>query len=302
MLLYDNIIDKGSTHTICQDYTKSFCIPEIDKPIICVSDGCSSISNSDIASRILTYSTIKNYYEKYLDGWFYKNPTNDIKTINTLLYDIISLAFKNYKSFFALNEKNVYDSLAATLVFAFPEITNNEVSSNKYRVVLVGDGAAVTFNKEENIIKSHKINYDIKNMPFYPYYGFSNILENISSFINEMQCKTDIYKDNTLINIIESKKTTIKQHMKEVGNFYYHTFEVDINKDSIFLMSDGIFSFIDDKKQPINEIDILNKLVNLRSFSGKFLEKRYFNGIKREFNKTRILNYDDVGIASIVSV
>ena len=68
---------------------------------------------------------------------------------------------------------------------------------------------------------------------------------------------------------------------------------------SIFVVSDGMFSFTDADRRPKNFLPILLRLTDLKSLAGEFVLKR-MNFFNKENRKAGIIHEDDLSVASIV--
>lgn len=125
-MITDSYFTIGSSHEICQDYATHQ--PEI----IILSDGCSSVKNSDIGSRLLVFQTLK-----FFNANNYVEPS-DIKTIIQSVVDIACDLGINL------------DCIHATLLLAYK-------IENIIKVICCGDGHITT--KKNNVIMDCKIAY-----------------------------------------------------------------------------------------------------------------------------------------------
>jgi serine/threonine protein phosphatase PrpC len=128
-IITDSILEKGSSHDICEDYILHGITKEYNIPYIILSDGCSSSKHTDIGARILVHG-IKKQIENHFcflpeemindDMYNYLQP-NIIYTANSI---INSLQLAN-------------SCLDCTLIFAF-------IINEKCYIFRYGDGSIIT--------------------------------------------------------------------------------------------------------------------------------------------------------------
>ena len=105
---YTGSISKGSiSNKICQDYSMDGIVKINDEevPFLVVADGCGSVVNSDVGSRILSYAAIKSLKE--LD---FKDPYADY---NTLRENIIVKCLDVIETL-GLNPSSIFSTLFIT--------------------------------------------------------------------------------------------------------------------------------------------------------------------------------------------
>lgn len=288
--LSDSTFVKGSSHQVCEDYSRDF---KFEKPIIVVSDGCSSVANSDVAARILALSAV-DYFSL---NW----KSNDIEEAlsNSL---IKALAVQSQ-----LNRNAKVLDLAATLLIAYPE------KDNLYRVIIVGDGYAFYVNRNEHPQNSMKYMsmHSMYNMPYYLCYYM-----NPKEYVDALNCDDyicisvdeEIIKQVSpgehIYETIFDNQTMINRENVLNKKIIYSTFVVDmVPGASLFLATDGIESFVKKGDSSNNKgvYELMGEIADVKLRNGAFMQ-RQINGIKRKFLKDDFDHYDDLGVAAIICV
>jgi hypothetical protein len=259
----DNIFLIGKTHKICEDYSAIFEISGI--PCLVISDGCSSSKNTDIGSRILTWSA-----KESLLSMFTARQINDA-------YDTIGERTIRLARMTAQNLGVNKDSLDATLLVAY-------VKDGKIIICIYGDG--IVFLEETSGIKTCDIIQFDNNTPYYLSYWDDPLRK--KSF--EIQC---LFRSMKHLN-----KNLIDPQISISNPATPITYSLDVVKyKNIILSTDGVHSFISVNAgtENIFESEWL-KIFDFKNYKGEFIKRRISKAVS-EFSKAGISHSDDIGIA-----
>lgn len=139
---HDSFFSKGSKHLVCEDYAQ--CLPTFGV----VSDGCSSVANSDLGSRFLALAALK--HRKKLE-------TDFSEAQATEFYDLVVK-----DALYSADYLNIlYTALHATLGVLVPV-------DNYFKALLCGDCFAVARRRAGGL---KIVELDYNNMPYYPLYS-----------------------------------------------------------------------------------------------------------------------------------
>jgi len=155
----------GNSHTVCEDYAKVAYLPNTDTYVAIVSDGCSSASNTDVGSRIVSLAALKaieNGYDKHT------------------FREIFLLNLAEFSSMLGLQHE-----LTATIMIAI-------VQDNQLIVLVQGDG--VIYVEHEDHSELATISFS-ENAPAYPFYSIDDDM--IEQF-NDMNQKCTITTNNNV--------------------------------------------------------------------------------------------------------
>lgn len=200
----------GSTHLICEDYA-AHGEDVFGNPFIAVSDGCSSVLEADIGSRLLVKST------SYFMSKIYDNvlKPNFIISDAKLGADAIHLS---------------YESLNATLMLA-------RIQKKKIAIDCFGDGVIIKVRKDD-VIEVTQIEYSC-NAPFYLLLASDpERAKNYQDNVNFCRINSDFQIENGEETCIETKMFSLKDYHNELLNISDYS--------TIALFTDGIYSFATD--------------------------------------------------------
>lgn len=303
MIVSDYFLNCGSSHHICQDYIARREAGRVSVnsrgkyPIIALSDGCSSVEDTDWGSRFLVNSLLEkspNVFCKndatFLGGVRNVNHGSFIPVVLNCSQDLCRLTVKSE------------DVLHATLEF----LTVNEDSFN---TVTVGDGVVCAKDMQD---RTHVYCYTFENeTPFYLRYVikdemFKNYLEKHGRYSLEYSILSptgEVINTNTTIN----KFDPLQEGKKLKDYCFAHKFKFDQFK-SVTIFSDGIKSFVKTLNtggslytEPCDYLNIVHKLTSFKTNDGNFLRRRW-NMEKRNFDKQNISHYDDLSIGTMINV
>ena len=255
----------GATHRICQDYA----IDNFTKngPYAIISDGCSSSPDSDFGARILV--TVQNQR----------------KGINEFLEQLKTVSD-------ALNKP--YTCLDATLL---------AVCKYDYNVALgcAGDGVLVVVHKD-GTVRIIDVEYPSGAPLYYSYLLDKKRLQGFTStFGLQRKVTTKIYSpDKTLLEIKTETKDAHPLESLEL-TFVFEARDVKLAA----VMSDGVKSFFkmvhtDTAKynEPIDLVDVVFELINIKSFVGDFVGRR-LNKFRKDCEAREWKNMDDVSVGAV---
>jgi hypothetical protein len=241
----------GTTHKICQDYVRSGNIGIDNKQYhyVFLADGCSSVIDADIGSRLLVLATEHNFIDYVLH--------NESIMDNDSIFERAIL----YTKELAINSV----CLSSTLL----KIIINGI---KYRIESIGDGTIVV-KRKNGIMSIISISFP-SGYPYYlTYTGIS--LDNFLKRSPVFNKKITII--DTLNNIVNEEETLVKNVAPYSISFCENT--NDIEFAAVF--SDGIGSFYrvendgtSIKNVPIDEIEVIRKCLDFKSFNGQFVQRR----------------------------
>jgi len=265
LIQIDTFIDKGSSHQICEDYIISGYDPF---PYIILSDGCSSSKNTEMGARILCY--LSKQYLKYRKE------------------DLHNLKYRQIGNWIIHNSEMVarqlglsINCLDATLIIAF------HIDGQIY-VYMYGDGAII--KKKGDDITINKIDFN-KNAPYYLSYQIDDYRNNL---YHEMG-------NDLTITISGSDGESCEVYAYDYPAFF--TFNAR-DFDTLFITSDGIFSFIVEsatERRVVPEGDVLPDFMNFKNVKGEFLKRRLNKALKN-LNRRDINHYDDLSVGAFINI
>ena len=286
MFNVDSHFVKGSTHTICQDYTSHGFIGDV--PYIILADGCSDAHRSEFGAQLLIRAcelAISNYLSlASLSGFEPENIKSTIETFITIKLDTI------------LSNMELNTSIAcATLMFAF-------VYNRRLYVYSRGDGTlSIKYTLSDGTIKSFtkRFGYD-SNAPYYIVYELSEMDKQLYASKYDANFNITSYNDSMQIESTEIKK------------YDYSTFDVIDVSDAIInhvvLSSDGLESYKKHRKSTDAAFDLAKaqyernvaRAIDFKNKYGVFVVRRLQ---RMEADDVNIVEHtDDVSIAALVEV
>jgi len=285
----DSYYGIGDKHQVCQDYALHGSIPGMEYAI--VADGCSGAPFSEIGAQILCHAAKYQIALSYSTGLFKECSAG---TLSSILGNSIFKRICEISTSYPISRK----ALEATLFIA--------VKTEDAKFVFGwGDGVVIYQYKDESGL--HKIVCDIDypaNAPFYLACNPEEYLKNLQSrgyddpkvLYTQYHIEDDGSFSSEIKNYPVDKPYSWKSmapYMSEEGGL---TEEVDIV--SISVCTDGIKSFQDEKKSPIQLMEMLPEVVGYKTTDGEFVKKRMFF-LKRKAKKNNWLHSDDLGCGTI---
>lgn len=266
----------GKTHKVCQDYTLSG--ENLNKQPFCiVSDGCSSSPDTDFGSRILCKNAELLLKESCLD--VYESSDAFLECLKTIKI-LSSVSIKNIPG---LEE----ECLDCSLLFAYKTDTH-------FRVVASGDGSIVVKHKGGGL-SYYEISYK-DNAP--EYLNYINRPERHKMLKDSYDCtKTIKFEDDS------------GKGYERTSDTFCELFDFPIDFcEFVAISSDGISTFYKEvpetydieamKKVSINPVEVAKEMLNFKTTSGQFVERRCTRMFK-DFDQTGIYHSDDFSVGVI---
>lgn len=292
----DHYFEIGSTHKVCEDYAMSgvFKTPQISEGSVnyynewqyaIVCDGCSSGSNSDLASRLIALGARSVMQEA-------------ISSMSTMYHrDNTGLALEGYmqtnlkREFLAMaNAVHIHPSdFLSTLMMAVK-------SGGSHFVFWLGDGVLYMKegDREEIVHRSYP-----SNAPMYPaYWQNDNYLAEYKKESPKCIEKHYVYKKQELVEHRESVVSSTAP--------YVHCPDWDLGitcPEMIAMFSDGIETFRGYLELPTVEeipmLDVLRDCVAFKNCNGEFVTRRCRAVIRKLANQNGAFHEDDFSMAAI---
>lgn len=273
----DSAFQIGKTHDICEDFalTGVFKGSSNDACYTVVSDGCSSSPNTDLGSRLLSFSIVNELKQIHDNSAFFKQLSSDA---------CISRARST------INSLNIPEEcLDTTALIAYHDSHETEIS-------IQGDGC-VALGLDDGRILVVNVEF-IKGFPFYvnylptynqrykawhkqnPSHEFSL---NVSSSLIDVDGKWEVLSEKIIVHHFKYDKDGSKVSI--IVNDHGATISFG-NKPKnmvkfIVLMSDGIHSFYQatDTGTSLTNVDvdyreIITEVLKFKNFNGKFMQRR----------------------------
>ena len=210
---FDTFIEIGGTHKVCEDYIIQTVINGC--PVIVLSDGCSSSSNTDMGARILCHLA-----KQYL---------NRFQTLDDISYEKMGLWVIHNAELIVRQLGLNLECLDATLIVSI--LNNNTVNTFIY-----GDGTILFKNQDQIDIVSISFT---KNAPYY-----------LSYLIDDY--KADIYSEEGIKKHINLNGKLYDEEAYDYPSIYCKNLNY---YDTVMVTSDGIESFQKDfNSYDINEV------------------------------------------------
>jgi len=262
----DDYFTIGSSHHVCEDYSRCFDFKEITPSVaVFVSDGCSSSKDTDFGSRSLVLSA-----QRCIQGGPIKN------------IDVQRLMW------FAEHPRELSEGcLDATLMAAYSTPTGY------IKVQVFGDGV-VSVRRRNGSLETYII--DQGGAPAYPSY--------FSSPDRMEALKKAGFGGRKVTVIVDGEEKAIWEWTPdELESFPDFTFLVDPrDTDLVVLMSDGVESFQDISDLspvPVPLAEVLPHIVGFKNLKGSFVKRRLNAFEKKTLPKKQWQHYDDLGVGAI---
>jgi len=280
--MVDSYFEIGGSHLVCQDYALHGTFEGMEYGI--VADGCSSAEHSEIGAQILCH-VARNYLKLYHHGGLFKECK--LGTITSMLGNSIVERADELRKLYPITR----EALQATLLI----IVRIE---NEAFLFVWGDGVIIERYKpfegsdtpKEFIIK---IDYPA-NAPFY----LATDIERYKEFLLKEKGEDKPYK------IIETHINGVK-HNDNTQTFYlpyafkYDKYDRQCQLASVTITTDGILTYRDENKNPIDFTEIVPEVSKFKSKIGEFVKKR-MTFFKRSVLKKQWTHYDDIAAATIL--
>jgi len=293
----DSYYSIGDKHQVCQDYALHG--SEGDMEYAIVADGCSSAKFSEVGAQILCHAAKYHINLCFKTGMFEEC---SLDTLSSVLGNSILKRINEVRVNYPIDK----EALEATLLIAVKV-------GGKIFVFVWGDGIIVERYKSIDG-QEFQIVTDIDftcNAPFYltgdPEQYFKNLKNR--GFDNPQTSLNYYYKKNPENFRTETKTVdtiaepylwfTNLKGLDSSTNFYGKSDGWEsLNLVSLSLCSDGLKSFQDANRKPIELTEIIPEVVGYKSTDGDFVKKRMFF-LKRTALKNKWSHFDDLSCATI---
>lgn len=264
MISTDIFLEIGSQHKVCEDYIIKGHNPE---PYIILADGCSSSDNTEMGARILCHLA-----KKYLQ---YRSE------------DLHDLDYRKMGQWIIHNAEMVARQLGLKVSCLDATLIVGYYLDKQVHIYMYGDGAIIT--KDGGRIEVHKVDFS-NNAPYYLSY---QIDDHRHELYHEM-------KNDMSIKVLSPDGEKCAVYAYDFASYFLF----DGSYDTIFMTSDGIFSFIVEnatERRIIPEGDVLPDFMNFKNVKGEFLKRRLNKALK-DLNKRDINHYDDLSVGAFISI
>lgn len=277
--MVDTYFEIGNSHLNCEDYALQGALDN-DMEYGIVADGCSSAEHSEIGAQILCH--VARYFILFYDqvNLFGKTPLGDM---GLLLGNSIRRRADELRKLYPITP----DALQATLLITL------RIKKTVYLFVW-GDGVIIeryASPEKPDTIQSliTKIDYPA-NTPFY-------LVTNKERYKTHLENK-DIYDPK---KIVETFTNDEKRHVSEQAFHlpYMFKFDKELNMKSITICTDGILSYMDENKNPIDFLNVVPELTQFKSTTGEFVKRR-MGFFKKAVEKKQWSHFDDIATATII--
>jgi len=270
----DHITFQGASHTKCDDYSLVINFPSGEKGLV-VCDGCSGSPMSDIGSRILACSAMKEMIKC----------NQLIQNQNNVVIRHQPESFSHFVLTPALEAIDVLgidqSTLASTLLVCFP------INPGVYKILVYGDGVVFFRDRETQQLHFQQINFE-SNAPYYQIYDLDP--ESYIDFLFQQAHSVNPYNEKTITDENGNKRIV---DLLTPYELVLTTEKVDL----IGLASDGIESFTD-SITTLPTSDVLKEFTALKGTYGEFVKRR-INKATKSYSKQGFAPYDDVSVAMI---
>jgi hypothetical protein len=241
-------------------------------PYIILSDGCSSSKGTDMGARLLCYLA-----QQYIRFRSNKTFEPDHKEMGLWIIHNAELVAKQLGL-----SKNALD---ATLIIAYksPEI----YGSNNIRVHFYGDGCVLYFGPKQ--IMFGQIEYT-KNAPYY-----------LSYYIDPErdQLFHDLKQDKIIKNVVAGQSPIGVEEIFAYDTPSVFNYPLDDEINGLLIASDGMASFIADRKGLVDPNLYINEFCKFKTTKGEFLKRRV-NKLLKNLAKEEIYNADDLSVGAFL--
>lgn len=275
--MVDSYFEIGNSHVVCQDYALHGIIGDMQYGII--ADGCSNAEHSEIGAQILCH-VARYYMALYYHTGLFRECTID--TLSLILGNSILKRADDLRKLYPITPT----ALQATLLII--------VAIQKEIFLFVwGDGVIIErYKTSENLIT--KIDYSA-NAPFY--------LVTDKKKYKEFLLKDKNTEPQKIIETFRIQNSLqISHSVTEESPFYLpYTFKIlDYNSIiSITVSTDGILSYQDKNKNPIDLSEIIPDFIQFKSINGEFIKRR-MSFFKKTMQKKEWFHYDDIATTTII--
>lgn len=288
----DAFFTRGKTHLVCQDYARAGVISpgflgEGGRAFAIVSDGCSSSPDTDFGSRLVTMSAVRSIEI---------NGDNLPLKVEHIIWGAGDCLPRNLPQ----------QSLDATLIAAYVRDDGN------VQVISCGDGVIAARRVDTGDIEV--IDIDCQNTPNYLSYmlepkrllSYREGIKNIDDvyqgrYLHRWASLKSLREGDSPDNSLECPISIEGDLGKTVtyDNFPFSTVISPKEYDLVMVFSDGVQSFQSNTYEPVPMGLVLEQLVKIKSFTGKFIARRCKSFLNKFCKKEGWNHYDDLSVAAI---
>lgn len=276
----DSYFGIGDKHPVCQDYALHGTLFGCVEYVI-VADGCSSAKYSEIGAQILCHAAKYQIALCYQTGLLHEC---SISTLENFIRRSVRKRVHSIRMNYPINSP----ALEATLLIAFK-------FDEKVFVFGWGDGVIIKcyrLRDGSDYLVVHDLDYS-NNAPYYLVYDIIPYIQQQ----RERGCdKPEVIYTNHFC-LTENKRKEIKSYSAEKP--YCWSLPEDETLVSITVCSDGVKSFQDIDKNPIDIMQIVSEIVGYKSTEGEFVKKRMFF-LNRKAKQNNWSHYDDISCGTIL--
>lgn len=267
----DSYFSIGGGHQVCQDYALHGTLDDLE--YVVVSDGCSSAEYSEIGAQILChaakYHIILCYQTGVLNGC-------SSSILSSVLGNSILKRIDEIRKIYPITK----NALEATLLIAV---------KIKSKVFVFGWGDGVIIECWNDSIFVTKIDSD--NSPFYLIYDKEQYRE------KKRELGIDDPKIMHVLYQLGTEKVTTETFSFDTPFIKYLPYFENLR--SISICSDGILSFKDRNKEPLDLLTMVPEFIQYKSIVGDFVKRRMWF-LKKKVEKENWSYFDDISCGTIM--
>lgn len=267
----DGLFEKGSTHSVCEDYVFHGSFPV---PFVVLCDGCSGSKHSDVGARLLAHAVPKVL-----------NLMNSEEAFDLSAEEFAISVFQQARiACLALGLSK--SSLSATLLVAL-----YEPKTNNMRVIMVGDGILAIKTKNDNSVDVLQVDFS-EDYPAYPgYFADHSLLDEYKKTMTKVDQKISF---NWLIGALPLDAKVVSHP------YIYEIVLPATSLDWLMLSSDGIDTFIE-KELPQRTQDlkklVLPSFIGIKQSQGTFVKRRIGKMLRSELDE--FTHEDDLSVVGM---
>ena len=277
----DSYFGIGGGHLICQDYALHGSIDGMEYVI--VADGCSSAEYSEIGAQLLCHAAKYQIALCYQTGLFAEC---SLEVLSSMLGNSILKRVDEVRKIYPVSQ----GALEATLLIAI------KIELTTY-VFAWGDGVIIERYKCADGTEYRRlIEIDYSgNAPFYLICDRQQYLQDLQGRGFENPKVFHKYYQTSFVPF--EAKDSFSFFIPYAFKHISENTHVEI-LNSITICSDGVTSFKDANKKPIDLLTIVPEIIEYKSTVGEFVKKRMFF-LKKKAEQKGWSHYDDISCGTI---
>lgn len=283
--MVDSYFEIGNSHLVCQDYALHGIYENMQYGI--VADGCSNAEHSELGAQILCH--VARYYLTvyYHTGLFEECSA---KVLSSTIGNSILKRADDLRKLYPITPA----ALQATLLIII-------AIEKEIFIFMWGDGVIIErYTPPEHpdsppLSLITKIDYSA-NAPFY-------LVSDLKKYKDFLLNDKGIAEPKRIIeNYRDDEKVRDEVSLAFFLPFYSPYVSKNTNKGnmvSVSICSDGILSYKNENKNPVDFLKIVPELTQFKSKSGEFVKKR-MAFFKKSIQKKQWTHFDDIATATII--